>query len=202
MSQRDVACGEGRRAHRKISGAEEQSLPPGESQPEAYRRMCRRTGRSLHWAATWHGSRLRSGWPKSVWPPFDKFYRNLTTFSADGARLIVWKSRFSEQRAFRAGTQASSSGRTSKMSRRSTCSINPPGRYDHENSNVEGADTPGSTAHTAAVSQPGFRRRRAASGNWTTRFGFAEPVGLATQFVAETGVIIGNVTGLDDRGSR
>ena len=37
-----------------------------------------------------------------------------------------------------------------------------------------------------------------AGGNWSIRFNFAEPVGLATQFVAETGVIKGHLTGLRD----
>lgn len=37
-------------------------------------------------------------------------------------------------------------------------------------------------------------------GNWSLRFGVAEPVGLATQFIAETGVIKGRLTGLHDEG--
>ena len=35
-------------------------------------------------------------------------------------------------------------------------------------------------------------------GNWSLRFDVAEPVGVATQFIAETGVITGHVTRLHD----
>ena len=35
-----------------------------------------------------------------------------------------------------------------------------------------------------------------AGGNWSIRFHFAEPVGVATQFIAETGVIKGHLTGI------
>ena len=44
----------------------------------------------------------------------------------------------------------------------------------------------------------GTRRFRRAGGNWSIRFNFAEPVGDATQFIAETGVIKGHLTGLRD----
>ena len=37
-----------------------------------------------------------------------------------------------------------------------------------------------------------------AGGNWSIRFSFAEPVGVATQFIAETGVIKGHLTRLRD----
>ena len=48
----------------------------------------------------------------------------------------------------------------------------------------------------------GTGRFEGAGGNWSSQFGFAEPVGVATQFIAETGVIIGHITRLDERGSR
>lgn len=35
-----------------------------------------------------------------------------------------------------------------------------------------------------------------AGGNWSIQFNFAEPVGVATQFIAETGVIKGRITGI------
>ena len=44
----------------------------------------------------------------------------------------------------------------------------------------------------------GTGRFRHAGGTWSIRFKFAEPVGVATQFVAETGVIKGHITGLRD----
>jgi hypothetical protein len=46
----------------------------------------------------------------------------------------------------------------------------------------------------------GTGRFRDAAGNWSIRFGVAELVGLATQFIAETGVIKGRLTGLHDEG--
>jgi len=42
----------------------------------------------------------------------------------------------------------------------------------------------------------GTGRFEGAGGNWSLRFDVAEPVGVATQFVAETGVIKGHITGL------
>jgi hypothetical protein len=44
----------------------------------------------------------------------------------------------------------------------------------------------------------GTGRFKRAGGKWSIRFNFAEPVGVATQFVAETGVIEGHLTGLRD----
>lgn len=44
----------------------------------------------------------------------------------------------------------------------------------------------------------GTGRFRRAGGEWSIQFNFAEPVGDATQFMAETGVIKGYVTGLRD----
>lgn len=44
----------------------------------------------------------------------------------------------------------------------------------------------------------GTGRFGSAGGNWSLRFGVAEPVGVATQFIAETGVITGRLTGLHD----
>lgn len=37
-----------------------------------------------------------------------------------------------------------------------------------------------------------------AGGIWSLQFGVAEPIGIATQFIAETGVITGHLTGLHD----
>lgn len=42
----------------------------------------------------------------------------------------------------------------------------------------------------------GTGRFSAAGGNWSIRFGVAEPAGVATQFIAETGLIKGHLTGL------
>lgn len=44
----------------------------------------------------------------------------------------------------------------------------------------------------------GTGRFRRAGGNWSIRFGVVEPVGVGTQFIAETGVIKGHLTGLRD----
>jgi hypothetical protein len=44
----------------------------------------------------------------------------------------------------------------------------------------------------------GTGRFKRAGGNWSIRFGVAEPVGVATQFIAETGVIKGHLTGIRD----
>ena len=45
----------------------------------------------------------------------------------------------------------------------------------------------------------GTGRFKRAGGEWSIRFNFAEPVGVATQFIAETGVIKGHITrGRDD----
>ncbi len=44
----------------------------------------------------------------------------------------------------------------------------------------------------------GTGRFRRAGGEWSIRFDFAEPVGVATQFIAETGVIKGHLTRLRD----
>ena len=44
----------------------------------------------------------------------------------------------------------------------------------------------------------GTGRFGSAGGKWSLRFSVAEPVGVATQFIAETGVITGHLTGLHD----
>lgn len=44
----------------------------------------------------------------------------------------------------------------------------------------------------------GTGRFKRAGGKWSIRFNFAEPVGVTTQFIAETGVIKGHITGLRD----
>lgn len=41
----------------------------------------------------------------------------------------------------------------------------------------------------------GTERFANAGGNWSLRFGVTAPIGIATQFVAETGVITGDLTG-------
>jgi hypothetical protein len=44
----------------------------------------------------------------------------------------------------------------------------------------------------------GTGRFEGAGGNWSTRFGVFEPVGMTTQFIAETGVIRGHLTRAGD----
>ena len=44
----------------------------------------------------------------------------------------------------------------------------------------------------------GTGRFNGVSGDWSIRFDFAAPVGVATQFIAETGVLKGHLTGLSN----
>ena len=43
----------------------------------------------------------------------------------------------------------------------------------------------------------GTERFENAGGTWSLRFDVAVPIGIATQFIAETGIITGHLTGMD-----
>ena len=52
------------------------------------------------------------------------------------------------------------------------------------------------TAEISGTWDGGTGRFESAGGTWSIEFGIAEPIGIATQFIAETAVITGQLTGL------